>query len=220
MMAAQLDVHDLEVRVSDLFRVGPAAFQATHGIIQLEGPNGSGKTTLLRALCGELLPSAGRVLVDGEDVHRSVNARRRIALVPSRPELPDFLTVREAYEFTASIRGARDWNGAAVCTELDLDPGLPLQNASDGQRKKAELVCGLVGDPPILLLDETFTHLDDASSARLRQWIVDWSSSRLVLFTRHGAPPLPASATLVLDRGKVSGLSSGERKSLRGEPTG
>lgn len=219
-MPVQLDVRDLEIRFGDVFRIGPAAFNAAHGIVHVAGPNGSGKTTLLRALCGELVPSAGRVLVDGEEVHRSVNARRRIALVPSRPELPGFLIVREAYEFTASIRGARGWDGAAVCAELDLDPDLPLENASDGQRKKAELVCGLVGDPPILLLDETFTHLDDASSSRLRQWILNWSSSRLILFTHHGPSPLPASGTLVLDEGKVSGLDSGERQDLRGGPAG
>lgn len=203
-MPAVLDVLDVSIRLRRGFRVGPATFQATDGVVHLQGPNGSGKTTLLRMLCGELLPSSGRVLVDGEEVHRSVSARRRIALVPSRPELPGFLTVREAYEFTASIRGARGWDGAAVCAELDLDPALPLENASDGQRKKAEIVCGLAGDPSILLLDETFTHLDDASSAKLRQWIVNWSSSRLILFTHHGASLLPASGTLVLDGGRVS----------------
>jgi ABC-type multidrug transport system ATPase subunit len=203
-MTSLLEVRELVAGFGKSFRVGPVNFDMDQGVLYLEGPNGSGKSTLLRAMSGELLPSAGRVFVAGQDVHSVVEARRQIALVPPNPELPDFLSVTEAYEFTASIRGAHDWNGARFCEDLGLDPGLRLGNASAGERQKAELICGLAGDPLILLLDETFTHLDIDSSHKLCEWISQWSSSRLILVTQHGGSPVPANATLSFIGGKVT----------------
>ncbi len=202
-MTSLLEVRELVVSFAESFRVGPVSFQMNQGVLYVAGPNGGGKTTLLRAMSGELLPSGGQTLVAGKDVHSSVDARRQIALVPAIPELPGFLSVTEAYEFTASIRSAPNWNGATFCADLDLDPKLPLGNASAGQRQKAELICGLAGDPSILLLDETFTHLDDDSADQLRQWILEWSSSRIILLSHHGGPPVPPDATLTVAGDRV-----------------
>lgn len=212
-MARLLDVRDLQVDFGDAFGVGPASFAMDSGVLHVKGPNGSGKTTLLRALCGELLPSAGWVRVCGQDVHRDVLARRRIALAPSIPELPGFLSVREAYQFTAALRGAPDWNGAAYCAELDLDPGLALASASAGQRRKAELICALAADPSVLLLDETFAHLDAESAARLRSWIAEWSAARLIVLTHHAELPVRADAVLYVACDEVEMQSGDAAKS-------
>jgi ABC-type multidrug transport system ATPase subunit len=93
-----------------------------------------------------------------------------------------------------------DWNGRLYCDALNLDPTLPLSKASAGQRQKAELICALAGDPEVLLLDETFSHLDQASLAQLCVWLREWSTSRVILFAHHGEPPLAADATLRVDR--------------------
>jgi len=191
-----LEVRDLVIAFRGGFSVGPADLAYERGVIHVAGPNGGGKTTLLRGICGELLPARGEVLVGGESVHASPLARRRIALVPSIPELPDFLSVAEACEFTASLRGAPDWDGASLCRELELDRDLPLGSASAGQRRKAELVCGLAADPPVLALDETFAHLDDRSVDWLSAWIASASQTRLVLLTHHGAPPVAVDAVV------------------------
>jgi len=198
-----LEANALEVRFGDLFRVGPVSFSMGPGLLYVAGPNGGGKTTLLRALAGELLPSQGNVQVNGHIVHKSVVARRQIAFVPSIPELPGFLTVSEAYQFTASLRQAPGWDGSPFCEQLNLDRDLPLANASAGQRRKAELVCGLAGDPPVLLLDETFAHLDDQSFKCLQGWLADWARSRLIVLTHHGGAPVSVSATLAVDRDHV-----------------
>jgi ABC-type multidrug transport system ATPase subunit len=191
-----LEVERLSVAFGQSFCVGPVSFGADSGIVHVEGPNGSGKTTLLRAMAGELLPADGSVRLRGRDVHRVAAARRDVALVPSIPELPDFLSVREAYQFAASLRGAPDWDGEPVCEALGLPPALSLGAASAGQRRKAELVCGLAADPAVLLLDETFAHLDESSVATLHDWLLDWGGSRLVLLAHHGAPPVPVDGVL------------------------
>jgi ABC-type multidrug transport system ATPase subunit len=202
-LAALLEVRDLVVGFGDAFSVGPFSLEMGPGILLLEGPNGGGKTTLMRAIAGELFPRSGTVAVLGRNVHRSTAARRSISFVPSAPELPEFLSVAEACEFTAAIRGAGRWDGRAFMNELDLDPDLPLGSASAGQRRKAELVCGLAGDPPVLLFDETFTHLDDRSVEILGQWVRDWSQSRLIAMTHHGVPPVPTDLIVHVERGKV-----------------
>lgn len=202
-MTARLVVDGLEVRFGDSFSVGPASFSLEAGLVHVAGPNGGGKTTLLRALAGELLPHRGTVSVNGRDVHRSVAARREIALVPSIPELPGFLTVEQAYQFAASLRRMPGWDGAPFCEQLNLDRRLPLASASAGQRRKAELICGLAADPSVLLLDETFAHLDDRGCECLHDWLIEWSKYRSILLTHHGEPPVAVAATLSVDRERI-----------------
>jgi len=194
-----LEVQDLVVRFGSGFQVGPATFAMDRGILHLQGPNGGGKTTLMRALSGALTPASGRVLVSGRDVHRHAPARRHIAFASATPELPDFLSVTEAYQFVASLRRVPEWKGQPFCAALSLDPALILSNASAGQRQKAEFICALAGDPAVLLLDETFAHLDPPSLSQLCDWLRDWSSSRVIVFAHHGAPPLTPDVTLHVD---------------------
>lgn len=204
-MSEQLRVQSLEVSFRTGFSVGPMDFSADAGIFHLEGANGSGKTTLLRAICGELQPSGGRVVVGGHDVHDSVEARKKIAFVPSAAELPEFLTVKEAYQFAASLRGSPGWDGAEYCRLLGLDQDLVLAHASAGQRRKAELVAALAADPAVLLLDETFAHLDSDSAEQLKDWVVDWSRTRVILLAHHGNPPTRVDEVLhVAPRSRVS----------------
>src|SRR4051794_6596047 len=100
------------------------------GVLHVQGPNGGGKTTLMRAVSGGLVPARGHVWVSGLDVHRHAPARRHISFVPAAPELPDFLTVTEAFQFVASLRRVPDWNGRSWCDALNLDPALTLSVAS------------------------------------------------------------------------------------------
>ncbi|HEY2400880.1 MAG TPA: ATP-binding cassette domain-containing protein [Steroidobacteraceae bacterium] len=198
-----LEVHDLVVRFSAGFQVGPASFAMDRGILHMQGPNGGGKTTLMKAMSAALVPTSGRVLVSGQDVHRHAPARRHISFVSANPELPDFLSVTEAYQFAASLRRVPDWNGRSLCAALNLDPSLTLANASAGQRQKAEFICALAGDPAVLLLDETFAHLDQASLARVCDWLRDWSTSRLIIFAHHGESPLEPHSILHVDRQSI-----------------
>jgi ABC-type multidrug transport system ATPase subunit len=195
-LTSLLEVRDLVVTFGKTFSVGPISLVVNRGVIHLKGPNGGGKTTLLRAMGGELLPSRGSVYANGQDVHSVIQARRHVALITSAPELPDFLTVTEAYEFSASLRGAPNWDGKSYCEALALDPTLLLAHASAGQRSKAELICGLAGDPAVLLLDETFAHLDERSAVQLSQWIGDWSASRVIVLAHHGSPPVTVNEVL------------------------
>jgi len=96
------------------------------------------------------------------------------------------------------------WNGAPLCEALNLDPALMLARASAGQRQKAEFICALASDPAVLLLDETFAHLDQASVAQVCVWLREWSTSRVIIFAHHGESPLRPDATLHIDRQSIA----------------
>ena len=180
------------------FRTQPLQLRASHGVVRLAGGNGSGKSTLLRCCAGEAPALAGRILVDGQDPHRSHYARQRVALVPSSPELPEALTVGESWRIAAGLRGMPRWNGGPLAEKLQLPEALPLAHASAGQKARCELLCALAGDPEILLLDETFAHLDQQGQAMLAEWVRDWSQHRLLVIAHHGVPPFSSKQELTV----------------------
>lgn len=193
-MTLSLQVQSLEVRLSKRFVAGPLSVRLGPGLAWLRGPNGAGKTTLLRALCGDLVPTSGRVHLQvgasSGDPHRRPLLRRFLGYLPAVPDTPDFLTVDEAWRLAAGVRGCPDWPGVRLREALALPGGLRVAHASSGQRRRIELLAALVGDPPILLLDEPFAHLDQEGCDWLAEAIADWRSERIVLLTGHGPPPV------------------------------
>ncbi|MCO4745861.1 MAG: ATP-binding cassette domain-containing protein [Proteobacteria bacterium] len=194
----KLSVNDLRYRYPDGTTLGPLTLSATTGVVHLQGPNGSGKTTLLRVVGGVLEPSSGSVRLDGSDPFHHAPTRAHIGACAPAAELPGFLTATEAWRQWAAFRGAPSWNGAPLLAELDLPAHLRLDQMSSGQRRRAELIAALAGDPHLILLDETFTHLDDAGV----HWLIDaigrMRGQHLFVLSHHGELPLEADVTLTM----------------------
>lgn len=195
-MSASLRCQGLSMQFPSGFRIGPLDLDLGPGVHRLHGRNGSGKTTLLRCLCGGWRTSEGTVAVDGRDPRTDPEGRRKIALLAAEPELPTFLTVDEAWQELAALRGRPDWDGTAFRDELGLPPGLPLAHCSAGQRRLAELLGAAAGDPEVLLLDEPFANLDPVSTERLAARISVWRVDRVVLLTSHGPVPVPVDSEI------------------------
>src|SRR5207302_9943257 len=131
-------------------------------IVGLIGPNGAGKTTTLRSLAGILLPTTGRIRVDGFDIVADpIEAKRRLAFMPDEPHLFEYLTVEEHLRLVARLYGVDDFErrSQTLLTELELigkERALPGE-LSRGMRQKVVIACGLVREPPVLLFDEPLT---------------------------------------------------------------
>lgn len=137
-------------------------------LVGLVGPNGAGKSTTIRMISGQLTPSSGRVTVGGVDVATDPNgARARIGYVPEEPKLYEYLTAREMVSFVAEIRGGGDVEAALAVATLDEDALRPIQEYSQGMRRKTALACALVSRPPLYVLDEALNGLDPPSAARV-----------------------------------------------------
>ncbi|KAB2977048.1 MULTISPECIES: ABC transporter ATP-binding protein [unclassified Streptomyces] len=199
-------------------------------IFGLLGPNGAGKTTLVRQLTGLMRPDSGSVEILGHDIVRHPErAARILAYLGQESSALDELTVSLAAETTGRLRGLdvrraraeRD----AVLDELGLAPiaGRPLKKLSGGQRRLACFATALVGERPLLVLDEPTTGMDPV--ARRAVWsAVDRRRAErgtTVLLVTHNV--IEAETVLdrvaVLDRGRVIACDtpSGLKEHVAGE---
>ncbi|WP_380568727.1 ABC transporter ATP-binding protein [Streptacidiphilus jeojiensis] len=174
-------------------------------VFGLLGPNGAGKSTLVRQLTGLLRPDRGRIEVLGHDIVRHPDrASRLLAYLGQESTALDELTVSLAVETTARLRGLSRPAAAAerdaVLAELALEPlaHRPLAKLSGGQRRLACFATTLVGERPLLVLDEPTTGMDPV--ARRAVWAaVDRrraASGTTVLLVTHNV----IEAETVLDR--------------------
>ncbi|WKX74174.1 ABC transporter ATP-binding protein [Streptomyces sp. XD-27] len=183
-------------------------------IFGLLGPNGAGKTTLVRQLTGLLRPDEGSVEVLGHDlVRHPERAARLVGYLGQESTALDELTVALAAETTARLRGldsrAARAERDAVLDELGLTElaGRPLKRLSGGQRRLACVAAALVGERPLLVLDEPTAGMDPV--ARRAVWsAVDRRRAErgtTVLLVTHNV--IEAETVLdrvaVLERGKV-----------------
>jgi ABC-2 type transport system ATP-binding protein len=180
-----LELEALTIRFKGGFQVGPVTHTFGPGIHWLRGHNGSGKTTVLEAIACIRRPSAGRVKIDSKDPWLKPLERAKVGYVSASASLPDHMTVSEAWRFAAAMRRCPDWRGAHLIEELGLRPGLMLGHASAGQRRRAELVAALAGDPAVLLLDEVFSYLDEAGATWLRSQLDALRERRVIIMTAH-----------------------------------
>ncbi|MEV7925813.1 ABC transporter ATP-binding protein [Kitasatospora sp. NPDC088264] len=144
-------------------------------IFGLLGPNGAGKSTLVRQLTGLLRPDSGSVELLGHDIVRHPErAARLLGYLGQESSALDELTVALAAETTGRLRGLTRAQARAeaadVLTELGLEPlaQRPLAKLSGGQRRLACVAAALVGERPLLVLDEPTTGMDPV--ARRAVW--------------------------------------------------
>ena len=169
-----------EVAVEDLSRhfgrrkaLSKISFTARAGsIVGLLGPNGAGKSTLLAILATLLEPSAGSVRYGSSSaVAAGAALRARIGLLGHDLYLYPELTARENLAFFAELYGDRQGGAAAdralARAGLSDRAGDPVSSFSRGMRQRVALERALVHEPRLVLLDEPFTGLDDASLAAL-----------------------------------------------------
>ncbi|MWA10529.1 ATP-binding cassette domain-containing protein [Streptomyces sp. BA2] len=199
-------------------------------IFGLLGPNGAGKSTLVRQLTGLMRPDSGSVEILGHDILRHPErAARILAYLGQESTALDDLTVSLAVETTARLRGldvrAARAERDGVLEELALT-GLasrPLKKLSGGQRRLACFATALVGERPLLVLDEPTTGMDPI--ARRAVWgAVDRRRAErgtTVLLVTHNV--IEAETVLdrvaVLDHGRVIACDSplGLKEQVAGE---
>jgi len=142
-------------------------------IVALLGSNGAGKTTLVRILATLLRPDGGTATVNGFDVVAEADqVRESISLTGQFAAVDDILTGRENLELVAQLRRLPDARGIAdeLLVRFSLaDAGdRRVATYSGGMRRRLDIAMSLVGDPPVIFLDEPTTGLDP--QARQHVW--------------------------------------------------
>jgi ABC-2 type transport system ATP-binding protein len=146
---------------------------ATGGITALLGSNGAGKTTLVRILSSLLKADAGTATVHGHDVAADpAQVRRSISLTGQFAAVDEVLTGRENLVLVARLRHLRNPGGIAddLLARFSLTDagGRRAGTYSGGMRRRLDIAMSLIGDPPVIVLDEPTTGLDP--QARIEVW--------------------------------------------------
>ena len=143
-------------------------------LVCLLGPSGCGKTTTLKMIGGFLLPDAGRILVDGQEITRLAPERRPVATVFQSYALFPHLNVLQNVIYGLRFRPGTRAEARAKGLEYLKLAGLEeyadarVQELSGGQQQRVALVRALIVNPKVLLLDEPLSNLDAGLRATLR----------------------------------------------------
>jgi Cu-processing system ATP-binding protein len=158
-------------------------------VFALLGPNGSGKTTTMKTVVGLNVPTSGRVLVDGIDVHRNPKiAKRSISYLPQRVVFPENMTAREVMRFYGSVRkiSKEVADNALEQARFNGASDKPVSEFSGGMIQRLGLAVISLPDAPILLLDEPTANLDPHGVKRFREFVLEQKQrEKTVLFSTH-----------------------------------
>jgi ATP-binding cassette, subfamily B, bacterial len=190
-------------------------------LVAVVGPSGAGKSTLLALIARQVNPTSGEVVIDGQPLAATTpkSTFRKIGVVS--PDLPLMRgTVRRNLTYSRPDVDATEIRRVIYASGLDrlladLPSGLTTwvveggRNLSVGQRHGIALGRALLGNPPILLLDEPTANLDPAVKEHFRRMIVRHQGT-VLLATKDPAEIALADHVWVLDRGRVVEALSGE----------
>jgi ABC-2 type transport system ATP-binding protein len=176
--------------------------------VLLVGRNGAGKTTLLRIVTGFLDPDAGDVKVDGA-----------LGYLPENAPAPPELGVREHLLLRAHLKGLGRGARAAVdqvmaAAAVEQVASQRIGTLSKGFRQRVGLADALLGDPPLLVLDEPTSGMDPIQMRELREHLIGAAKKRAVLVSSHAVTDLEplARRVAVLRHGKL--VACGTRDEL------
>lgn len=174
-------------------------------VVGLLGPNGAGKTTLLKLIAGLLNPDSGRI-------RPTAGSWPAIGYKPERLLFPNQLRVSQYLEIIAGLSQATRADGEKAVVEalarvnLLEAAGKKIKDCSKGMRQRLGLAQVLIGDPPLLLLDEPSNGLDPEGQADIHRCIQELhAGGKTILMSSHQLPEVTEVCThlVILNEGKI-----------------
>lgn len=210
-----IEVKNLIKKFGEFSAVDDISFNVVKGdIFAFLGPNGAGKTTTIKMLTTLLLPTAGKILINGYNpLTDKNNVRHSFGIVFQDQSLDDELTAWENMEFHGVLYGvAKDVRRSRIkemlnFVELWERKDELVKNFSGGMKRRLEIARGLIHHPKILFLDEPTLGLDPQTRNHIWNYIKDLNQKEgmTVFFTTHYMEEAQRAAkkVVVIDQGKI-----------------
>ena len=215
-----IKVENLKKRYGKTIALDGVSFEVTKGeLFGLLGPNGAGKTTAIKILCGLLKPDYGTVTLDGRTDPTQIDVRMSIGMVPQSMAIYEELSAQGNLRFFGEIyelKGRRLKERIGNCLEI---AGLSerkkerVSNYSGGMKRRLNMVCSFLHEPPILLLDEPTVGVDPQSRNLIFDTIEQMKAQgRTIIYTTHYMEEAQrlCDRVAILDHGKIMDIGSVE----------
>ena len=182
-------------------------------MIGLVGPNGAGKSTLMKLLVAALLPTSGKLLLDGEPMQsKEKRLKSMLGYLPQAFGLYDELTVWQFLDYMAALKQIT--NKKEQITKVIQETNLgemkraKIRTLSGGQRQRVGIAQALLGDPALLILDEPTVGLDPEERRKFRNLFSQSAKSnidKIVLLSTHIIEDVQAvcGRIIVINHGKI-----------------
>lgn len=189
-----VEIHGLKKQYGAFEAVKGLTLTVPYGqIFALLGPNGAGKTTTIKMLMGILAPTSGYARIACFDCFQDrVEVKRRVGYQPDKPTFYDYLRGNEIINFTGEMHGLSksetEIRAQQLLDRLDLKDALNefAVNYSTGMKKKLALICAMLHDPDLLILDGPTNGLDPFATRALHELIREKAAAgRTIFFSTH-----------------------------------
>lgn len=177
------------------------------------GKNGSGKTMLMRAICGLILPTSGKVEIDGKVLGKDISFPESIGALIENPGFIPSCSGYKNLKFLAQIQNKISDNKIRTAMQqvgLDPDEKKTFRKYSLGMKQKLGIAAAIMEDPRILILDEPFNALDEETSNKIRNLIrMKKSAENIVILSCHDSEEIGNLCDVVVEvkAGKITKIS-------------
>jgi ABC-2 type transport system ATP-binding protein len=181
-------------------------------ILGFLGPNGAGKSTTMNMLTGYISSTSGQALINGVDIlDDPMKAKKDIGYLPELPPLYLDMTVKEYLNFVYDLKKCklpRKAHLEDVCGLVKITDVYDriIRNLSKGYRQRVGLAQALIGNPPILILDEPTVGLDPKQIIEIRTLIKKLGKKHTVILSSHILSEIQAVCdhVVIINKGKIA----------------
>ncbi len=207
-----VEVKNLTKVYGDLKAVDDISFTVGSGeVLGFLGPNGAGKSTTMNIITGYLSSSSGTVTVNGTEIlENPKETKAKIGYLPEIPPLYPDMTVKDYLEFMYDIKKVKLPKEEhidevmAIVKISDVKDRL-IKNLSKGYKQRVGFAQALLGNPPVLILDEPTVGLDPKQIIEIRNLIRGLGKKHTVIFSSHVLSEVSAicDRIIVISNGKI-----------------
>lgn len=208
-----IEVKNLTKQYGQKRAVDNISFTVNDGeILGFLGPNGAGKSTTMNMLTGYISSTSGQALINGVDIlDDPMKAKRDIGYLPEIPPLYLDMTVREYLNFVYDLKKCklpRKAHLEDVCGLVKITDVYDriIRNLSKGYKQRVGLAQALIGNPPILILDEPTVGLDPKQIIEIRSLIKKLGKKHTVILSSHILSEIQAVCdhVIIINKGKIA----------------
>ena len=207
-----IEVKNLTKRYGDIKALDDISFTVDTGeVLGFLGPNGAGKSTTMNIITGYISSTSGTVTVDGTEILENPReTKRKIGYLPEIPPLYPEMTVRKYLEVMFDLKKVRLPKKEYIDEIMRLvrisdKADRLIKNLSKGYRQRVGFGQALLGNPPVLILDEPTVGLDPKQIIEVRKLIRSLGKKHTVIFSSHVLSEISATCDriIVISEGRL-----------------